>query len=59
MNLARMSTNGQVTIPVEVRRQLKLNTGDKLIFLCNKDGEIIVKNLNVAAITQTLTARAK
>jgi len=41
MNLAKISTNGQITVPVEVRRFMELNTGDKIIFVHNKDGEVI------------------
>ena len=59
MNLARISINGQITVPAEVRRQLKLNAGDKVIFMNNKDGEIIVKNINAPVITEALKARAK
>jgi len=59
MNLARISANGQVTIPVEVRRQLKLTSGDKLVFLSNKDGEIVVKSLNVSVLSETLNADTK
>lgn len=29
MNLARVSANGQITVPVEIRRALKLREGDK------------------------------
>jgi len=46
MNLAKMSTNGQITIPAEVRRALKLTAGDKLMFVCNKNGEVVVQKLN-------------
>ena len=31
MNLAKISANGQITVPVEIRRQLGLKSGDKLI----------------------------
>ena len=46
MNLARISTNGQITVPAEVRRALKLNAGDKLMFVCNKSGEVVVQKIN-------------
>jgi len=50
MNLAKISTNGQITIPVEVRRELKLKAGDKLIFYREKSGKIIVQNLSASAL---------
>ena len=33
MNMAKVSANGQVTVPVEIRRKLNLKEGDKIIFL--------------------------
>ncbi len=33
MNLAKISTNRQVTIPIEIRRKLKLKAGNKILFL--------------------------
>ena len=50
MNLAKISANGQITVPVEVRRQLGLKSGDKLLFLQKQNGEIIVSNASATAI---------
>ncbi len=50
MNLAKISANGQITIPVEIRRLLGLKSGDKLLFLRNKDGEITLSNASQTAI---------
>lgn len=36
MELAKLSSKGQITIPCEVRRELGLKEGDKVLFL--KDG---------------------
>lgn len=44
MNLARVSQNGQITVPVEIRRQLGLKAGDKILFLQNGNGEIVLSN---------------
>lgn len=43
MDLARVSSNGQVDIPVEIRKKLELESGDKVLFFEIK-GEIIIKN---------------
>lgn len=43
MNLAKLSKNGQVTIPIEIRKKLDLREGDKIIFF-EKDGEIYITN---------------
>ncbi|MCL2860192.1 MAG: AbrB/MazE/SpoVT family DNA-binding domain-containing protein [Oscillospiraceae bacterium] len=52
MNLAKVSINGQITVPVEIRRKLRVKDGDKLIFVENKDGEIIIKNSSIIAIKE-------
>jgi AbrB family looped-hinge helix DNA binding protein len=54
VNLAKLSTNGQVTLPVEVRRRLHLVPGDKVLFAENSNGEIVVAN---AAATVLVTAQ--
>jgi len=53
MNLAKMSANGQITVPIEIRRILHLQAEDKIVFLQNENGEIIVQKLNVAFIRQS------
>ncbi|MCL2364968.1 MAG: AbrB/MazE/SpoVT family DNA-binding domain-containing protein [Defluviitaleaceae bacterium] len=52
MNLAKISCNGQVTVPVEIRRALDVKSGDKIVFLRKQDGEIVMKNLNAAALAE-------
>jgi len=56
MNLARVSCNGQITVPVEIRRALKVKSGDKIAFFRKENGEVVVVNLNVAAILETQKA---
>ena len=50
MNLARVSQNGQITVPIEIRRQLGLKTGDKILFLQNRNGEIVLSNASSNAL---------
>ena len=50
MNLAKLTAAGQVTVPVEIRRLLNLKTGDKILFLQNEKGEIVINNASVNAI---------
>jgi AbrB family looped-hinge helix DNA binding protein len=57
MNLAKVSANGQVTVPVEVRRKLKLKEGDKLLFL-ERDGEIVINNASATVIVRAQAAFA-
>jgi AbrB family looped-hinge helix DNA binding protein len=50
MNLAKVSVNGQVTVPIEVRRALRLRSGDKLLFLNRPNGDIVIENASIDAI---------
>jgi AbrB family looped-hinge helix DNA binding protein len=58
MNLARVSANGQITVPVEIRRELKLKEGDKLLFFKKENGEIVVNNASLIAIGEAQQAVA-
>jgi AbrB family looped-hinge helix DNA binding protein len=50
MNLAKISANGQITVPAEIRRLLGLKSGDKILFLENSSGEIVINNASAQAI---------
>lgn len=56
MNLAKISSNGQITVPVEIRRLLGLKSGDKILFLQKQNGEIVVSNASAQAIHKAQTA---
>jgi antitoxin PrlF len=42
MNIATVTSKGQVTIPIEIRSRLGLKEGDRLAFI-NDGGEIILR----------------
>jgi AbrB family looped-hinge helix DNA binding protein len=50
MNLAKVSANGQVTVPVEIRRKLNLKEGDKILFFERSNGEVVIDNASATAI---------
>jgi len=50
MNLSKVSTNGQITLPVEIRNALNIQSGDKILFTQNTKGDIVIQKLNSAAI---------
>lgn len=50
MNLAKISANGQITVPVEIRRLLGLKSGDKILFLQKPSGEVVINNASAQAI---------
>lgn len=56
MNLAKISANGQITVPVEIRRLLGLKSGDKILFFQKQNGEIVVSNASSKAIRKAQTA---
>lgn len=56
MNLAKISTNGQITVPIEIRRLLGLKSGDKILFCQNQHGEIVVSNASAGAIRRAQAA---
>jgi len=56
MNLAKISANGQITVPVEIRRKLMLKEGDKVLFIERDNGEIIINNASATAILKAQKA---
>ncbi len=50
MNLAKISANGQITVPAEIRRLLGLKSGDKILFFQNANGEVVINNASAQAI---------
>lgn len=58
MNLAKISANGQITVPVEIRRLLGLKSGDKILFFQKQDGEVVISNASTQAIRKAQAAFA-
>lgn len=56
MNLAKISANGQITIPVEIRRLLSLREGDKVLFFRSDNGEVVINNASTTAIRKAQKA---
>ena len=44
MTTATVTSKGQVTIPVEIRRKLRLHAGSKIDFIENKAGEMVIRS---------------
>lgn len=43
MSTAAVTSKGQITIPVEVRRELGLKVGDRVQFVKGKEGEYVLR----------------
>ncbi|MDR1541098.1 MAG: AbrB/MazE/SpoVT family DNA-binding domain-containing protein [Clostridiales bacterium] len=56
MNLVRLSANGQITVPTEIRKLLNLKSGDKILLFQNKSGEIILDNASAKALRKAQDA---
>ena len=57
MEVARITTKGQITIPIEIRKKLNLKEGDKIIFL-EQDGRIYFENAALLAFNRIQNAMA-
>jgi AbrB family looped-hinge helix DNA binding protein len=57
MEVAKITSKGQITIPVDVRRDMRLKDGDKVIFI-NEGGRYYVENAALVAITRAQEAFA-
>lgn len=61
LQLAKISSKGQVTVPAEVRKTLQLKTGDTLAWEVQEDGKISVRRIEpidvdyISALSGTLS----
>ena len=52
IEVAKISSQGQVTIPVEIRKALGLESGDKVAFVTNEAGEYVLANASLLALSR-------
>lgn len=57
MDLAKITTRGQITIPAEIRKKLGVKDGDKVIFI-EENGRIIMENAAMIALKTAQNAFA-
>ena len=58
MELARMTTKGQLTVPIAIRRLLGVEAGDQVIFY-EKDGQIVIAGADPASLQAAQIAAAE
>ena len=51
MELAKITSKGQITLPINIRRALKLKDGDKVAFV-EMNGQYVLANPAILAIQQ-------
>ena len=49
MELAKLSSKGQVTVPLSIRKRLGLKEGDKILFL-DEGEKIVIANASLIAL---------
>ena len=62
MDIARITTKGQITIPIGIRKKLNVKEGDKILFLQEESGRIYFENaalMAFARIQETMTGEAQ
>jgi AbrB family looped-hinge helix DNA binding protein len=50
MNIVKLSSNGQITVPAEIRKLLGLKSGDKILLSKNRFGEVVLSNASATAL---------
>lgn len=51
MDFAKVTSNGQITIPADIRKKMKIKKGDKLLFIEDK-GRIYIYNSSMEALAE-------
>ena len=55
MELAKVTSKGQITIPIDIRRKLGVKEGDKILFLEDR-GRIFMMNSSMEALRKVQNA---
>ena len=51
MEIAKVTSNGQITIPSDIRKRLSIKDGDKVLFM-EGDGGVLMFNSSMIALKQ-------
>ena len=51
MELAKITSKGQITIPIAIRKKLGVKEGDKILFV-QEDNKIIIMNASINALLE-------
>jgi AbrB family looped-hinge helix DNA binding protein len=43
MAIASLTSKGQLTVPISIRKKLGLHTGSQVLFLEREDGEVVIR----------------
>jgi len=59
VEVAKVTSKGQITIPITIRRKLEINEGDKVLFVYKPEGVLMVNPITYQAGTVDFTETAK
>ena len=59
MEVAKVTSKGQITIPISIRRKLDINEGDKVLFVYKPEGVLMVNPATYQAGTADFAETAK
>lgn len=57
VEVAKVTSKGQITIPVDIRRRLGVKEGDKILFI-EEQGKIVMMNSSMEALRKAQAAFA-
>ena len=57
MEIAKITSKGQVTIPIDIRRKLGVKEGDKILFV-EEEGKVYILNASMVALRKAQAAFA-
>ena len=57
MEVAKVTSKGQITIPIDIRRRLGVKEGDKILFI-EEQGKVVMMNSSMEALRKAQTAFA-
>ena len=56
VEITKISSKGQVTIPIELRKYLNLSEGSKVAFILDENGKVFIANSSMLALKEVQTA---
>ena len=57
MDVAKVTSKGQITIPIDIRRKLGVKEGDKILFI-EEQGRVVMLNSSMEALRKAQLAFA-
>ena len=56
MDVAKLSSKGQLTIPQDIRNKLRLKQGDKVVFVEEPNGRVYLANASLVAFKELVAS---